>query len=68
MHSCESVSGLYFVDGGWDVDNKEKVVVGDGNVSVTCMKPVLDCLWCGGGNIIHIVSPVSLKTEVQLSL
>jgi hypothetical protein len=50
-------------DGGWDIDSKEKVIVGDGSVSVICMRPVIDSLWCGGENMIYVISPESLQTE-----
>jgi hypothetical protein len=56
---------LGVIDGGWDIDSKEKVIVGDGSVSVICMRPVIDSLWCGGENMIYVISPESLQTEVS---
>lgn len=56
---------MYSVGGSWDIDRKEQVIVGDGHTSITCMKPVLDLLWCGSGPVVHVVSPTTLKAEVQ---
>ena len=54
----------FSVDGIWDIDNPEDIILGNTSTPVTKMLPVAGKLWCACQNEIMVLSPSSLLVEV----
>ncbi|XP_041459961.1 C-Jun-amino-terminal kinase-interacting protein 4-like isoform X5 [Lytechinus variegatus] len=50
-------------DGQWDLNNYHVLDLGKPQNSIRCMVVVLDRVWCGIRNKIHVVHPQTLKVE-----